>query len=236
MLYDSVVEYAKFQDAVLELANDGTRLTKGNVALRLAVTPASAGEMLDRMTREGRLELDIDEGSGEIFYEVRARAAAARTASASAKAAASKAESPGDGAKALRTLGSALGRGGLAAKVGTALVLGEDGGLPEERRRKVALGVVLGGLFPGLGLAYTAPWPVVAVASAAVILGYKILALIPIFSSFLLVPFLVVCAVGSGVLGGLYTWRYNQGGKRAAIGDEPVSPKKMLERFTKKKD
>jgi hypothetical protein len=231
------VEYAKFQDAVLALADGGTRLTKTSVALRLGVTPVTAGELLDRMTRDGKLELDIDEASGEIFYELRARAGA-RAASApgttGAPARPIEGRKPSDGAKALRTLGSALERGGLAAKVGTALALGDDGGLPEERRRKIALGVVLGGLFPGLGLAYTAPWPVVVATSVVVIIGYKLLALIPIFSSFLLVPFLVVCAVASGVLGGLYTWRYNQAGKRAAIGDEPVSPKKLLERFTKK--
>lgn len=231
------MEYAKFQDAVLELAanDERTRLTKTSVALRLGVTPTTAGELLDRMTRDGKLELDIDEGSGEIFYELRVHAGAshkARAATAPGKPKAALVRS--DGVKALGNLGSALERRGLAARVGTAMMLGDDGALPLDRRRKVALGVVLGGLFPGLGLAYTAPWPVVVMTSVVVILGYKLLALIPIFSSFLLVPFLVVCAVASGVLGGLYTWRYNQGGKRAPIGDEPVSPRKLLERFTKK--
>jgi hypothetical protein len=229
------VDYAKFQDAVLELAAGGARLTKAAVALRVGVTPSAAGELLDRMTRDGKLELDVDEASGEIFYEVRARGGGrAPAAAATTPAKPREASKPTDGARALRTLGSALERGGLAAKVGTSIMLGDEGGLPEDRRRKVALGVVLGGLFPGLGLAYTAPWPVVVATSVVVVLGYKLLALIPIFSSFLLVPFLVVCAVASGVLGGLYTWRYNQGGKRAAIGDEPVTPKKLLERFTKK--
>lgn len=229
------MEYAKFQDAVLALAagDEPPRLTKGSVALRLGVTPTSAGELLDRMTRDGKLELDIDEGSGEIFYEVRGSVRASRS-TAAALARPSDGAKPRDGLKALGNLGKALERGGIAARVGTAMMLGDDGGLPAERRRKVALGVVLGGLFPGLGLAYTAPWPVVVATSIVVILGYKLLALIPLFSSFLLVPFLVVCAVASGVLGGLYTWRYNQGGKRAAIGDEPVSPKKLLERLTKK--
>src|SRR5262249_57825594 len=50
------VDYDDFQDAVVELAGSRTRITKGNVALRLKIDPAAAGAMLDRMAREGRLE------------------------------------------------------------------------------------------------------------------------------------------------------------------------------------
>jgi hypothetical protein len=222
VLYDCRVEYDDFQDAVVELADGGTRLTKGNVALRLKIDPASAGTLLDRMTRDGRLELDIDERSGEIFYELR-RKAGGRPAEKTA----------------LAEIGKAIDGGLSAAKlsVGTALVMGKvtSGGmaLPPEKRRKIGVGILLGGLLPGFGLAYTAPWPVALASSVVVVLGIKLIGLIPLLSSFLLIPFVAVCAIASGILGGLYTWQYNQKGKRTALGDEPVSPKQLLKRFRK---
>lgn len=222
MLYLWGVDYPAFQEAVLALADDGTRLTKAAVAERLAMEPARAGEWLDRMTRDGRLELDVDAGSGAIFY----------TPSTRQPPAPSRAK--GGGLAALRELESALDKGGLAAKVGTAMVLGKGGDLPAERRRKLGLAVLLGGLFPGLGLAYAAPWPIVLAASVVVVVGAKVLALIPLVSSFLLVPFLVVCAIASALLGGMYAWSYNQEGKRAALGDEPVSPRQLLARLRKR--
>jgi hypothetical protein len=217
------VEYDDFQDAVLELAAGGTRITKGNVALRLKIEPASAGTMLDRMTRDGRLELDVDERSGEIFYEVR------------------DSRRGGDGGKsALAELGKALDGGALASAklgVGTALAMGKVASaastLAPERRRKIGLGVLLGGLLPGFGLAYTAPWPVAVGFSLVVVVGVKVIGIIPILSSFLVIPFLVVCAVASAILGGLYTWQYNQTGKRTALGNEPVTPKQILKRLRK---
>ena len=225
MLYDYRVDYDDFQGAVLELADGGTRITKGSVALRLKVDPASAGTMLDRMTRDGLLELDLDEGSGEIFYEV------AKKGGDRGKA---------QGSSALAGLGKALGGGGLAtaAKVGAALAMAEAGAkgalLPPDKRRNIAVGVLVGGLLPGVGLVYSAPWPVALGASAVVLVGYKILALIPFFSSLLLIPFLAVCAVASAALGGLYTWQYNQNGKRTPLGDERFSPKRLLGRAVKR--
>lgn len=213
--YEAVVKYESFRDAVLELADDDVRLTKARVAERLSIEPSSAGELLDRMAREGALELDIDERSGEIFYEPTARGARASKKPALA---------------ALGDLGAAIDRGKLAAKVGAALALADDGASPLARRRKVSLGVLLGGLIPGLGLAYAAPWTIVVAASAVVLIGFELLSIIPVVSSLLLVPFLVVCALGSAALGGLYTWRYNQAGKRAALGREPTTLKGLLKR------
>src|SRR6185437_12365272 len=143
----------------------------------------------------------------------------------------------GAGKGALAGLGQTLDDGALAVKVGSAIMAAKAGAggvaLPPEKRRKIAIGVLAGGLLPGVGLAYAAPWPVVAVASLVVVAGYKILALIPFFSSLLLVPFLVVCAIASAALGGLYTWQYNRTGKRAPLGDEPLSPKQLLKRLRK---
>jgi hypothetical protein len=226
------VTYESFQDGVRELAAGGTRLTKATVAARLSMMPESAGEMLDRMARDGELELDVDERSGEIYFQPATTRRAARGATPAAPA-----KKSGGGLAVLRdaetALEQTLERGKLAAKVGSAIMLADKAGVPAERRRKVALGVLLGGLFPGIGLAYAAPWPVAAVASVVVIVGVKVLAFIPIVSTFLLVPFVVVCVLASAVLGGLYTWSYNQAGKRAPLGDEPVSPKALLKRLGK---
>ncbi len=228
--YDYPVEYDDFQDAVLDLADGGTRLTKGNVALRLRIEPASAGTMLDRMTRDGRLELDIDERSGEIFYEVRRRDGAPPRASGKSTVPSTVAGL----AKALDSSGALT-----AAKLGvTALGMAKAGAggvaLPPEQRRQIALGVVLGGLLPGFGLAYTAPWPVVLASSVVVAVGIKVIGLIPLFSSFLLIPFVAICAVASAILGGLYTWQYNQNGKRTPLGDEPTSPKQLVKRLLRR--
>jgi hypothetical protein len=126
------VEYDDFRDAVIELAGSGTRLTKGNVALRLKIEPATAGAMLDRMTREGRLELDIDERSGEIFYvEGRGSRAADEARSGHDGGSASKTPRPlGDTKSALAEIGKALDGDPLAkAKIGlgAALAMGKAG-------------------------------------------------------------------------------------------------------------
>jgi hypothetical protein len=250
VLYHYRVEYDDFRGAVLELADGGARLTKGSVALRLKVEPASAGAMLDRMTRDGQLELDIDERSGEIFYEPRHPGERPRAFPDGHPGERPRAfpdghpgeRDPVEGKSALVELRKALDSP-MRGALGTALVMARATGatsamrgglaLPPERRRKLALGVVLGGLIPGLGLAYSAPWPVVLASSVVVLVGFKVLAIIPIFSSLLLIPFLTVCAIASAILGGLYAWRYNQTGKRSPIGDEPVSPKRLLKRILK---
>jgi hypothetical protein len=223
VLYDTGVDYDDFQDAVLDLAAGGTRLTKGAVALRLKIEPARAGAMLDRMTGDGRLELDVDERSGEIFYVV------ARRPNAPIQRA---------DQGALAEIGKAIEGGALAAKVGAAVTMAKMGAsvggpLAPDKQRKVALGVLLGGLLPGFGLVYSAPWPVAIAGSIVVFAGIKIIGLIPFFSTLLLVPFLVVCVLASAILGGLYTWQYNQTGKRTPLGDEG-SPQKMLKRLRKK--
>lgn len=207
MLYDERVEYDEFQDAVVELARGGARVTKGNVALRLRIEPASAGAMLDRMARDGRLELDVDERTGEIFYEVRKKDGGATRA---------------PGKAALAEIGEAW-IAGKAAQGGVAL--------PPDKRKKLGVGILLGGLLPGFGLAYSAPWPVVVGFSVVVALGVKIIGLIPLLSAFLLIPFVACCAIASGVLGGLYAWQYNQTGKRTPLGDEPVSPRQIWKRL-----
>jgi hypothetical protein len=63
--------YDRFELAVIELANRGVRLTVANVAAHLRVTPKKSEEWLDQMAREGRLDLELDEVVGLVYYQVR---------------------------------------------------------------------------------------------------------------------------------------------------------------------
>lgn len=63
--------FDSFELAVIDLASRGVRLTVANVASHLHVAPAKAEEWLDQMAREGRLDLELDEVVGLIFYRVR---------------------------------------------------------------------------------------------------------------------------------------------------------------------
>jgi hypothetical protein len=184
------------------------------------------------MVKDGRLELDVDERSGEIFYEVPSGVVHGRARTPEAASTSS----------ALAEIGKALdghGTRALASKIAASSVLAaakasaEGSALPEQRRRKILVGVVLGGLIPGFGLAYTAPWRVVVASSLLVVVGFKLIGLIPILSAFLLIPFVAICAIASAALGGLYTWQYNQHGKRTPLGDETASPKELLKRLRK---
>ena len=192
----------------------------------LKIDPASAGAMLDRMTRDGALELDIDERTGEIFYD---GAAARRPARVAAERARARARSRRPAARRSTTARSRV-------KVGSAIMAAKAGAggvaLPPEQRRKIAIGVVARGPASRASASPTRRrgrwWSPRRWSWSS---ACKVLALIPFFSSFLLVPFLVVCAIASAVLGGLYTWQYNQAGRRAPLGDEPLSPKQILKRL-----
>ncbi len=209
------MDYPKFQIAVIELAEEGTSLTAANVVARLRIAPDEADAHLARMARDGRLEREVDADSGVLEYRVRGLSRKS------------------GGKRALDDLEAAIG-GDVLAKAGTAAlgIKKQKGGqpLPLSLRRKVKLGVALGFFLPGFGLAYAAPWTITAVASVVFVVGFKILSLIPFLSGMLTVGFVALFAVASAVLGGLYTWQYNQMGRRAALGDEPTSPKQLLSR------
>lgn len=203
------MDYARFQIAVVELADEGTPLTTANVVARLRIEPDEAERHLRRMAREERLELD-DESDGVITYRVRGLSP--------------RGKSKGAGAT-LKSLRDAAAESLIEQKIGSMLGLGESRPgvpLPAAMQRKISVGAILGGVVPGLGLAYSAPWKVVAIGTVAVVVGWKVLAF---FSLMLAVPFLVVAAVASAVLGGLYTWQYNNMGRRAALGEDPTMRK-----------
>jgi hypothetical protein len=206
------VDYAKFQVAVIEIASEGTRLTTANVVSRLRVDPAKAEKMLDQMARDGRLDLEVDETEGVVVYTVRGLT----PRSARGVDDGWRAPARGPVAGALRRIGvEPLG-------VGTALAFGKpfrtSSPLPPSLRRSVPAGIALGALFPGAGLAYAAPWSVVAGATLAVIIGFKLLPLL------LAIPLLLCATALSGVLGGVYAWRYNQSGRRSPLAGEPAIP------------
>jgi hypothetical protein len=204
------VDYAKFSVAVIEIASEGTRLTTANVVSRLRIDPARAEKMLDQMARDGRLDLEVDESEGVVVYRV--RGLTTRVADVGWSRFPSR--SPG--------LGSALRNLGVdPMHVGTALAFGKpfrkSSPLPRSLQRSVPAGVALGGLLPGAGLAYAAPWASAAIATAVVIVGFELLPLL------LAIPFLLCAMIVSAVLGGLYTWRYNQTGRRSPLSGEPGS-------------
>jgi hypothetical protein len=201
--YKFAVNYDDFQVAVIELASAGTRLTLANVVAELGVAPRRAEPWLDQMAREGRLDVVVDESEGAVVYRVRGLSPRARK------------RSTADGASV-----AALGSLDLVR-------IGQSLGLARRPRsglggRDVRIGALLGGLFPGFGLIYAAPWPVVVVGTLVVWLGFKLLAAVSLF--FFGIPFLVAAAAVSALLGALYAHRFNQEGRRARLltsDDEP---------------
>jgi hypothetical protein len=193
------VDYPQFQVAAVELASEGTPLTVANIVVGLRIGASEATRHLERMTKEGHLEADFDEDEGVAVYRVRGLTAKPR------------------GDSLVGTLRDAAVAGMVKQRLGLGGASKALGGAGQPR--KIVTGALIAGLVPGLGLAYAAPWKVVAVATLAVVIGFKILSFVSLFM--LGVPFLVVAAAVSALLGALYTWQYNQTGQRTALGTNP---------------
>jgi xanthosine utilization system XapX-like protein len=194
------VDYDDFQIAVIDLASTGTRLTVANIVAELGVKPSRAEPWLDQMARDGRVDVEVDELEGAVVYRVRGLTPRARRPAASSKA------SVDFGALDLGQVGRSLG---LAQRP-----------RPGLRQRDVRIGALLGGLFPGLGLAYAAPWSIAAIAAIGVWIGFKVLAAVSLF--FFGIPFIIAAAAVSAVLGAVYAHRFNQEGHRARLlGEDP---------------
>lgn len=203
------MDYPSFQVAAVELASEGTPLTVANIVARLRIGAAEAERHLDRMEREGHLDSEVDMDEGVMVYRVRGLTTSRRKDS----------------------IGSALrdaAAGHLIQQRLGSLGLGSEKALGLQQPRKISLGVLLGGVVPGLGLAYAAPWKVVAVATIGVIVGFKILAFVSLMFA---VPFLVACAVVSAILGGLYTWQFNQSGRRLPLSSDPEIRRRLPSRL-----
>jgi hypothetical protein len=65
------VDYVTFQIAAIDLAAKGVTLTVANVVAHVHMDPSRAEMFLDRMTRDGRLDLEVDEARGTVVYRVR---------------------------------------------------------------------------------------------------------------------------------------------------------------------
>lgn len=65
------MKFERFELAVIDLASRGVRLTVPNVAAALRVEPGVAEQWLDRMAYEGRLDVEVEESEGFVFYRVR---------------------------------------------------------------------------------------------------------------------------------------------------------------------
>lgn len=65
------MKFERFELAVIELASRGIRLTVPNVANWMRIEPALAEQWLDRMAYEGRLDVELEEQEGYVYYRVR---------------------------------------------------------------------------------------------------------------------------------------------------------------------
>jgi hypothetical protein len=63
--------FQRFELSVMQLASRGVRLTVANVSAQIGVEPQQAEAWLDDMARQGRLDVELDEDVGLIFYRVR---------------------------------------------------------------------------------------------------------------------------------------------------------------------
>lgn len=193
------MDYPQFQIAAVELASEGTPLTVANIVVGLRIGATEAGRHLERMTKEGHLDADFDEAEGVAVYRVRGLTPKPR------------------GDSLVGVLRNAAVAGVIQQRLGLGGVSKAPGGA--QQPRKIVTGALVAGLVPGLGLAYAAPWKVVALATVVVVVGFKVLSFISLFM--LGVPFLVVAAAVSAILGALYTWQFNRTGRRVALGSDP---------------
>ena len=79
--------------------------------------------------------------------------------------------------------------------------------MSHRHHKSLALAFILGLVFPGLGLFYSAPWPVALLCSVVALLTIKLLGWIPLLGA--LVVGLV--GLGSALMGALYTQAHNEG-------------------------
>ncbi|MCC6526592.1 MAG: hypothetical protein IT373_28345 [Polyangiaceae bacterium] len=200
------MKFPEFETAVIELASEGTPITTANVVAHLKMRPATAEAWLDKMAKDGRLDVDVDEEDAVLVYRVKGL---------TVKGPGAKKE--GTAAKLVRDLEAwepparalGLARG---ASGGRALAAGQ--------KKSVLLGALIG-LVPGLGLFYAAPFSVALVASVAVLVvvgALKILALVPLLGGFIWFLGVGALVVVSALLGAMYAHLYNQHGRRTNLG------------------
>lgn len=181
------MSYENFQIDVIELGSRGVPLTVANVVAHLRVPPERVQRALDRMAREGLLDLEVDEDEGFVVYRVRGLSTTAPLARR----------------RETRPTRAACFAPTTYARHSPLTVA----------RKSVTVAVVLGALVPGIGLAYAAPLRVVLAASLLVLVFGKVLVATFVFAPL----FWVFATGVSALFGGLYAVRYNQEGHRARL-------------------
>ncbi|MDI3284017.1 hypothetical protein [Polyangium sp. 15x6] len=181
------MSYERFQIEVIELGSRGVPLTVANVVAHLRTPPARVQRELDRMAREGLVDLEVDENEGFVVYRVRGLSTTA----------------PRARRREARPMQVARPAPMTYVQQSPLTVT----------RKSVTLAVVLGALVPGIGLAYAAPLRVVLAASLLVMLFGRVLGASLIFAPL----FWVFTVGVSALFGGLYAIRYNQEGHRARL-------------------
>jgi len=183
-----------FEIEVIQLADDGLRLTVANVAARLKLSTDKAEKWLDELAKAGKLDVEIDEDHGVVFYTVRGL-------------------DPRRSPRVGQDPGTALRLAELEADIEAspppprAMVP-----LPQRRQKSVLLAFVAAFFLPGIGLFYAAPIFSAVVATVACALLMKLAAL----------PFVgwaigVALALSSGAAGALYAKAFNRTGRRTEI-------------------
>jgi len=181
------VSYEDFQVEVIELGSRGVPLTVANVVAHMRTPPERVQRGLDKMARDGLLELEVDESEGFVVYRVRG----------------------------LSTSAPLVRRREARPVRITRMtpVMYTQPSATMATPKSVTLAVVLAALVPGLGLAYAAPIRVVLAASLVVLVLGKMLGASLVFAPL----FWLFAIGVSALFGGLYAVRYNQEGHRARL-------------------
>ncbi len=166
------MSYENFQVEVIELGSRGVPLTVANVVAHLRAPPERVQRGLDKMAREGLLDLEVDENEGVVVYRVR-----------------------GLSSFELARRGTTLPI--HAPRVAPPMFTRRRPELLEHK--SVTLAVVLGALVPGIGLAYAAPLRVVLAASVLVVLFGRVLGASLIFAPLFWVLAIATSALFGGL-------------------------------------
>ena len=181
----------------MALAAEGVKLTVANVAARTSLPLRGVEELLDAMVATHRLDSEVDESQGFVFYRVRGLdPAAART-----RLAVLEREIQGDPAA------SALAR--------RPLIRGYLVGAAPQKDKSVVAGIVLAMVFGPLGLLYAGPLEEVAVAFLG-FLAVSFATIVPLVGRVAdaLIPFLWLASVALQIV---YVARFNATGQRTGL-------------------
>lgn len=238
------MKQSDFEAAAKAMAVTDGFVTAAKLATELGLSEADAKGQLQLMYDAGGLELDLE--GDDFVYRLQGQvkgtpSPAVRTPAASPPApepspeSASVGEDEPDGppppeeapdsgpgvAEELRDATNALVKHGRSAVANAALgALTDDPGakeLEDDDKKKLLYGIGLAALFPGVGLFYSAPFLSAGLATAAVLLVLGILQLIPVIGTILSLYVFGAFMLVSGILGGLYTHKFNSTGRRTRL-------------------